>query len=141
MMSTAVGEEVQKIISKALPGLLEEKKEQLLQRLFSWGVESTDDLKYVEGTPGVDLSDLLPPIQICKLLDSFKRAGEQNQSADVPSTIPPPSSTVTLDTISPPSLSSTTAVIWPESFQVPWNQMPSELCSAIANGKRPLPAD
>lgn len=72
-MSTAVGEEVQKIISKALPGLLEEKKEQLLQRLFSWGVESTDDLKYVEGTPGVDLSDLLPPIQICKLLDSFKR--------------------------------------------------------------------
>ncbi|KAF4100516.1 hypothetical protein G5714_018712 [Onychostoma macrolepis] len=37
-----------KVISKALPGLLEEKKEQLLQRLLSWGVESTDDLKYVE---------------------------------------------------------------------------------------------
>lgn len=72
-MSTTVGEEVQKVISKALPGLLEEKKEQLLQRLFSWGVESTDDLKYVEGAPGVDLSDLLPPIQIRKLLDSFKR--------------------------------------------------------------------
>ncbi|XP_051773812.1 uncharacterized protein LOC127525356 [Ctenopharyngodon idella] len=141
MMSTTVGEEVQKVISKALPGLLEEKKEQLLQRLFSWGVESTDDLKYVEGAPGVDLSDLLPPIQIRKLLDSFKRAGEQNPSADVPATIPPPSSTVTLDTISPPSLSSTPAVTWPESFQVPWNQMPSELRSAIANGKRPLPAD
>ncbi|KAF4112985.1 hypothetical protein G5714_005530 [Onychostoma macrolepis] len=116
-----------------------EKKEQLLQRLLSWGVESTDDLKYVEGAPGVDLSDLLPPIQIRKLLDSFMRAGEQNQSGDVPPTMP--SSTVTLDTISPPSLSSTTAVTWPESFQVPWNQMPSELRSAVANGKRPLPPD
>ncbi len=60
MMSTTLGEEIQKVISKALPGLLEEKKEQLLQRLLSWGVESTDDLKYVEGAPGVDLSDLLP---------------------------------------------------------------------------------
>lgn len=73
MMSTTLGEEIQKVISKALPGLLEEKKEQLLQRLLSWGVESTDDLKYVEGAPGVDLSDLLPPIQIRKLLDSFMR--------------------------------------------------------------------
>jgi len=44
-----------------------------MQRLISWGVESTDDLKYVEGAPGVDLSDLLPPIQIRKLLDIFNR--------------------------------------------------------------------
>lgn len=71
----------------------------------------------------------------------FLLAGEQNQSADVPPTISPPSSTVTLDTISPPSLSSTADVTWPESFQVPRNQMPSELRSAIVNGKRPLPAD
>ncbi len=75
------------------------------------------------------------------LIYFFLSAGEQNQSGDVPPTIHPPSSTVTLDTISPPSLSSTTAVTWPESFQVPWNQMPSELRSAVANGKRPLPPD
>ncbi|KAK2915664.1 hypothetical protein Q8A67_000038 [Cirrhinus molitorella] len=117
-MSTAVGEEIQKVISNALPGLLEEKKEQLVQRLLSWGVESTDDLKDVEGAPGVDLSDLLPPIQIRKLLDSFKR-----------------------ETMDPPRLSSATAATWPESFQFPWDQMPSELRSALTNGKRPLPPD
>ncbi|XP_056596264.1 uncharacterized protein LOC130440029 isoform X2 [Triplophysa dalaica] len=141
MMSSNVGEEVLQVISKALPGLLQEKKEQLLQRLLSWGVESKDDLKYVEGAPGVDLSDLLPPIQIRKLLDRFKQAGEQNLAGtNVSPVIPPPSSTATLD-IGPPSPSSATPVTWHESFQIPWDQMPSKLRSAVANGKRPLPSD
>ncbi|CAJ1069579.1 uncharacterized protein LOC119500207 isoform X2 [Xyrichtys novacula] len=29
---------------------------------------------------------------------------------------------------------------WPESFQVPWNQMPADIRSAISDGKRPSPA-
>lgn len=39
---------------------------------LSWGVECTDDLKYVEEAPGVDPSDILLSIQICKLLGCFK---------------------------------------------------------------------
>lgn len=61
-------------------------------------------------------------------------AGEQSQSGAIP-----PSTTVTLDTMSQPSLSSTTTVTWPELFQVHWKQMTSELRFAMANGKRPLP--
>jgi len=72
----------------------------------------------------------------------FLLAGEHNISSDVPpTTTTPPSSTVTLETISPPSLSSTGAVTWLESFQVPWNKMSSELRIAVANRKRPLPPD
>ncbi|TRZ04186.1 hypothetical protein DNTS_012996 [Danionella cerebrum] len=72
MMSATMGEEIQGTISKVLPGITEDKKKILLQRLVNWGVESKDDLKYVEGAPGVDLSDLLLPIQIRKLFDNFK---------------------------------------------------------------------
>lgn len=70
-MSATFGEEIQKTITKALPGLSQAKLEKLVERLVSWGVETIDDLKYVEGAPGADLSDVLPPIQIRKLLDSF----------------------------------------------------------------------
>lgn len=71
-MSTTLEEDMKKMITKALPGLLGVKMEQLLERLISWGVETIYDLRYVEGAPGTDLSDILPPIQIRKLLDSFK---------------------------------------------------------------------
>ena len=30
---------------------------------------------------------------------------------------------------------------WPETFQVPWEKMPKEIRSAIADGKRPKPAE
>lgn len=72
------------------------------------------------------------------LMFFFLLAGEQNQS---PPTIPLPSSTVVLETMDAPRLSSDTTVTWPESFQVPYNQMASELHRALANRQRPLPPD
>lgn len=65
-------EEIQRTIAKALPGLPQVKLEKLVEKLVSWSVETTDDLKYVEGAPRADLSDLLPPIQIHKLLDKYR---------------------------------------------------------------------
>lgn len=43
----------------------------------------------------------------------------------------------------PSSRPSTSRVLktWPETFQVPWEQMPQEIRSAIVDGKRPKPVE
>lgn len=67
-MST-LGEEIKGIIVRALPNLSEETQLHLISRLQSSGLESKEDLKYVQQE---DMADLLPVIQLRKLLDAFK---------------------------------------------------------------------
>lgn len=67
-MST-LREEIQSIILKALPNLSEETQSLLISRLQGSGLESKGDLKYVQQE---DMADLLPVIQLRKLLDAFK---------------------------------------------------------------------
>lgn len=57
-----------------LPNLSEETISQLISRLQSSGLEAKEDLKYVQQE---DMADLLPIIQLRKLLDAFK-AGSEN---------------------------------------------------------------
>ncbi|XP_059355259.1 uncharacterized protein LOC132092841 [Carassius carassius] len=70
-----------------------------------------------------------------------------------PTCTPPNSSSSQLSAISscssqsrnsePSNRPSTSQILktWPETFQVPWEQMPQEIRSAIADGKRPKPVE
>lgn len=65
-----------------------------------------------------------------------------NASGDVRAKLPSSSSsTVTSDNMSSPTFCSATAIMWADSFRVPWGQIPSELCRAVANGSRLLNPD
>lgn len=64
-----MSEEIKEIISKTLPNLSEETQWQIISKLQSSGLESKEDLKYVQQE---DIVDLLPVIQCRKLLDAFK---------------------------------------------------------------------
>nr|XP_061795565.1 uncharacterized protein LOC133587116 [Nerophis lumbriciformis] len=91
-------EQIKRIIRMALPNLSEQTLCQIIAKLQDSGLESIQDLQYVQQE---DLADLLPVIQCRKLLHVFKL----------------------------------------ESFQVPWEQMPLKICSAIVDGKRPTPVE
>ncbi len=64
-----LGEEIRSLILRVLPDLSEETQLQLISRLQCTGLESKEDLKYVQQE---DIADLLPVIQLRKLLDAFK---------------------------------------------------------------------
>lgn len=66
---SSIGEEIKVIILKALPNLSEYTQQQVITALESSGVESIEDLKYVQQD---DIRDLLPVIQQRKLLEAFK---------------------------------------------------------------------
>lgn len=68
-MST-LSDTIKEIILKALPGLCEETQEKLVSTFVISGVESAEDLKYVQQE---DIKDLLPVIQQRKLLGTFKQ--------------------------------------------------------------------
>lgn len=61
--------EVKDIILQALPKLSSDVLQQILSKLQSSGLESKNDLQYVQKD---DLQDLLPVIQLRKLLQVFK---------------------------------------------------------------------
>ena len=64
-----LSEEIKEIICKTLPDLSEEVQWQIISKLQSSGLESKEDLKYVQQE---DIADLLPVIQLRKLLNAFK---------------------------------------------------------------------
>lgn len=66
---SSIGDEIKVIIHKTLPNLSEDTQKQIITALEISGVESTEDLKYVQQD---DLKDLLPVIQQRKLLEAFK---------------------------------------------------------------------
>lgn len=62
-------EELKAIIPRALPTISEAVQQLVIDRLLTSGLNSIEDLKYVQQE---DIGDLLPVIQQCKLLDAFK---------------------------------------------------------------------
>ncbi|CAG5865940.1 unnamed protein product, partial [Menidia menidia] len=164
-MMENLSEEIKEILCKSLPNLSEETQWQIILKLQSSGLESKEDLKYVQQE---DLADLLPVIQRRKLLDAFKLETEiilLDLEAIPTSTLlssapesslsctPPHSSSSELSAIAscsnqarncePSNRPSRSQILktWPETFQVPWEQMPQEIRSAIADGKRPKPVE
>ncbi|MEQ2160205.1 hypothetical protein GOODEAATRI_031239 [Goodea atripinnis] len=41
--------------------------------------------------------------------------------------------------MTPPTFSSAILTSWPEAFQIPWDQTPNDVRTAVANEKRQLP--
>lgn len=67
-MASLVGE-LREIILKALPSNNEDTTQLLIDRLVDSGLESKDDLQFVQQE---DISDILPTIKLRKLLNAFK---------------------------------------------------------------------
>ncbi|XP_077079931.1 uncharacterized protein LOC143732575 [Siphateles boraxobius] len=153
--------EVKDIILQALPNLSSDVLQQIVSKLQSSGLESKNDLQYVQKD---DLQDLLPVIQLRKLLQVFKSEAEvitldlqaisspcsrySQSSSSSPLSSPTPDSQACMsfspETANPGTSSSHTFTIsktWPTTFQVSWDRMPPEIQSAIAAGKRPKPAE
>nr|XP_055049458.1 uncharacterized protein LOC129434833 isoform X1 [Misgurnus anguillicaudatus] len=143
-------EEIKLAICSSLPFLSDETLQKLMHGLTAVGVETKADLLYVKEE---DLLEYLRPIQCRKLLDAWK-----NKEQDRCLRAPHPSSQVLSDTLGPgsaspssctssscssqsSSASSSASSSWPETFKVPLEVMPSGIKLAIANKKRPSPAD
>ncbi|XP_026059551.1 uncharacterized protein LOC113044133 [Carassius auratus] len=152
-MSALVGE-LREIILRALPSNDENTTQLLIDKLVGSGLESKDDLQFVQQE---DISDILPTIKLRKLLNAFKMESEtvtldlttmqHTPSLSAGSSSPQPCSSnmsVTTDggssslENSQPSTSHFRKS-WSNTFQVPWQLMPAEIQSALSSGKRPSP--
>ncbi|GAA6096870.1 uncharacterized protein LOC117955970, partial [Tachysurus ichikawai] len=157
-------DEVKDIILRALPNLSLDVPQKILSKLQSSGLESKEDLQYVQQE---DLSDVLPVIQLRKLLQVFKSDTEvftlNLQAISSPcSSYSEPSSSASLsglsssahdsqacmsfssETANPSTSSKHTSSIsktWHTTFKVPWDRMPSQIQSAISAEKSPKPAE
>ncbi|KAK3513557.1 hypothetical protein QTP70_017918 [Hemibagrus guttatus] len=67
---TTLSKEIKEIICKTLSNLSEETQLQIISKLQSSGLLLKEDLKYVQKE---DIADLLPIIQLRKLMDAFKQ--------------------------------------------------------------------
>nr|XP_046236002.1 uncharacterized protein LOC124054270 isoform X2 [Scatophagus argus] len=162
-----LSEEIKEVICNTLPRISEETQWQIITKLQSSGLESREDLKHVQQE---DLAGLLPAVQLRKLLNAFRsevetleldqviptsspQSGASFESPSLSSGPAPHPSQLSNTALSPgraglgyPS-SSLYAVpsqilnSWSETFQVPWPQMPQEILSAVADGRRPKPVE
>nr|XP_021329541.1 uncharacterized protein LOC110439135 [Danio rerio] len=148
---SSIREELKDIIHKALPSNDDNITQLLIDRILDSGLESKDDLKFVQQE---DISDILPTIKLRKLLSTFKMETEtvtldlsimQHTPSSAGSSSPIPcSSNMFTDGESSsledsrPSTSHATKS-WPDTFQVPWQLMPGEIQTAISSGRRPSP--
>uniref|UniRef100_A0A673AGA4 Si:ch211-111e20.1 n=1 Tax=Sphaeramia orbicularis TaxID=375764 RepID=A0A673AGA4_9TELE len=140
---SSISDEIKDIVLRALPKLSEDILRQVVTTLEGSGVESIQDLKYVHQD---DIKDLLPVIQQRKLLQAFKLGNYcQSSVSSFPVQLKlhnsPPSSSSEPQSpcISSKVHQNTNISKWYETFQVPWDKMPEEVQSAIANSKRPAP--
>uniref|UniRef100_A0A8C1PKJ5 Uncharacterized protein n=1 Tax=Cyprinus carpio TaxID=7962 RepID=A0A8C1PKJ5_CYPCA len=131
-------EEIKLAISSSLPGLSDETLQKFIHGLSAIGVETKDDLQYVKEE---DLMEFLRPIQCRKLLNVWKNEAAQRSSRQVLSDISSPGSESSSSTPSRSTACFSASCAWAETFKVPWEVMPSEIKLAIANKKRPSPAD
>ncbi|XP_067312741.1 uncharacterized protein [Pseudorasbora parva] len=138
-------EEIQLAICSSLPGLPDEMLKKLLHGLTAIGVETKADLHFVNEE---DLVEYLRPIQCRKLLNAWKnkeQAGcstpQQSSHQDLSDISSPGSESSSNSTPSRSSACSSASCVWAETFKVPWEVMPSGIRLAIANKKRPSPAD
>ncbi|XP_067237385.1 sterile alpha motif domain-containing protein 3-like [Chanodichthys erythropterus] len=137
-------EEIKLAISSSLPGLSDETLQKFIHGLSAIGVETKDDLRYVKEE---DLMEFLRPIQCRKLLNAWKNEEQSScstpkrSSRQVLSDISSPGSESSSSTPSRSTACFSASCAWAETFKVSWEVMPSEIKLAIANKKRPSPAD
>ncbi|KAG2456475.1 PAXB1 protein, partial [Polypterus senegalus] len=148
-MMSELQEEIKQTVLSVIPGLPEERLNQLVEKLIGLGVESFEDLVYVKEE---DILEFIQPIQCRKLLNAWKHheqkssiLAQQFVQASSPQHSPQTSSSGSSVSSMGYSASSTSVspvfVTWPETFQIPWDSMPTGIQMAIANCQRPSPAD
>ncbi|KAI4875710.1 hypothetical protein NFI96_023375 [Prochilodus magdalenae] len=123
-------------ITEVLPDLPEVSKDILEETLQSLGVETYDDLQFIEEA---DLLSALRPIQARKVLDAWKlkcQTPETNNSSAGAS----PGPATSLQSLSPRSSSSTSSnscqspdIDWVDTFMIPWDMFPEELMQSLGN--------
>ncbi|TRY60673.1 hypothetical protein DNTS_005023 [Danionella cerebrum] len=148
----SISDEIKGIILKTLPSLTEDIQIRVITALESSGVESKDDLKYVQQD---DIRDLLPVIQQRKLLEAFKM---ETTKVTLDIEILTDDSAHTIHYLVPLHLSNQAhhqhyhlavrtgvsnqaalPISGKKTLRYLGEKMPEELRSAIANGKRPAP--
>ncbi|CAN7939991.1 unnamed protein product [Ixodes hexagonus] len=128
---------VKKKVLSALGSLTEPEINGVMSTLQDLGVETSSDLSYVSEE---DLVGSLKPIQVRKLLASFRAEGGISANASSIETPTPQSS----DFAPSPSSSTQSPTShldpeWAENFVVPWKEMPAALMTALKSNKRPEP--
>ncbi|CAN7942059.1 unnamed protein product [Ixodes hexagonus] len=136
---------VKKKVLSALGSLTEPEINGVIRTLQDLGVETSSDLSYVSEE---DLVGSLKPIQVQKLLASFRAEGELllfftgGISANASSIeAPMPQSSDFAPSPSSSTLSPTSHLDaeWAKSFVVPWKEMAAALMTALKSNKRPEP--
>uniref|UniRef100_A0AAR2JH03 SAM domain-containing protein n=1 Tax=Pygocentrus nattereri TaxID=42514 RepID=A0AAR2JH03_PYGNA len=133
---------------EVLPELPAVTKNILEEHMQSIGVETHDDLRFVEEA---DLMTILRPVQARKLLSVWKQKyknatqlGGTPENSSLSSEASPDQS-LSLISVSPQSSSSTSSsspqldTHWEDNFEIPWTKFPEELMQPLERGKRPGP--
>ncbi|CAI5678530.1 unnamed protein product [Oreochromis niloticus] len=129
-------------ITEVLPELQAVNKNILEEHLQSIGVETSDDLLFVTEA---DLMTVLRPVQARKLLSAWKQKYQTPENSSLSSVEASSTQSLSLLSISPQSLSSTSSsspgcdIHWDDNFEIPWSKLPAEVMHFLERGKRPRP--
>ncbi|XP_039592264.1 uncharacterized protein LOC120515387 [Polypterus senegalus] len=145
-----MSQDIREVVLSILPSLSNESLTSLLERLEELGVESREDLAFVQEK---DLEKHIRPIQCRKLLNSIKNEGlvtvqsELDAAASSSLSSSPMSTPLILSSNSSSSSNSSVSSSphpgrpWYAEFKVNWNRMPAAIQKAVANQTRPSPGD
>ncbi|KAL7853087.1 hypothetical protein SRHO_G00188720 [Serrasalmus rhombeus] len=128
-------------IMEVLPELPAVTKNILEEHMQSIGVETHDDLRFIEEA---DLMTVLRPVQARKLLSVWKQKYQTPENSSISSEASPDQS-LSLISVSPQSSLSTSSsnlqldTHWEDNFEIPWTKFPEELMQPLERGKRPGP--
>ncbi|KAK7899251.1 hypothetical protein WMY93_020104 [Mugilogobius chulae] len=126
-------------VSEVLPELPAATKSILIEHLQSIGVETYDDLQFIEEA---DLMTALRPVQARKLLSIWKRKYQTPENSSSSSSVnASPAQSLSLLSVSPRSSSSSSSTSpgldtqWDDNFEIPWTKFPDDLMHALERGK------
>ncbi|XP_019218393.1 uncharacterized protein LOC102080133 isoform X2 [Oreochromis niloticus] len=126
-------------ITEVLPELQAVNKNILEEHLQSIGVETSDDLLFVTEA---DLMTVLRPVQARKLLSAWKQKYQTPKNSSPSSVEASPTQSLSLLSVSPQSLSSTSSsspgcdTHWDDNFEIPWSKLPAEVMHFLERGRQ-----
>ncbi|RXN33042.1 hypothetical protein ROHU_004411 [Labeo rohita] len=119
-----VDRDLAEFIGSVLPN--SSSRDLVLETLQSLGVETLEDLKYVQEP---DLVNILRPIEARKLIARINALCADNSNS--------PPSTSSSSESSTPHRPSPVDNNWHFNFEIPWSKMPSEITRKLKNKERP----
>ncbi|XP_034545095.1 uncharacterized protein LOC117816833 isoform X2 [Notolabrus celidotus] len=129
-----MGDNIRSSITKVLPDLTASILEIVLEALQSLGVETSEDLQFINET---DLDCVLRPVQARKLLAAWKKT-TPNSEISSQASISSPSSCSTFSASPLPSCPMS-SLNWVDNFKIPCENFPEDLMQCLQREKRPKP--